>query len=128
VAPKGHGETILPVDDESNILEVASSLLVRANYRVITASTGKDALKIYAERRENIRLVILDVIMPGMSGEECLRAVLELDPDVKVLVASGALKPGMATDMKETGARDFVGKPFDMPQLLEKIRKIIDEE
>jgi len=127
-APKGHGETILLVDDEPNILEVASSLLGRASYRVITASTGKDALEIYAEHRENIRLVILDVIMPGMGGEECLRALLKLDPDVKVLVASGALKPGMATDMKETGARDFVGKPFDMPQLLEKIRKIIDEE
>jgi PAS domain S-box-containing protein len=127
-APKGHGETILLVDDEPSILEVASSLLGRANYRLITASTGKDALEIYAEHRENIRLVILDVMMPGMGGEECLRTFLKLDPDVKVLVASGALKPGMAADMKETGARDFVGKPFDMPQLLEKIRKIIDEE
>ena len=61
--PRGRGETLLLVDDESNFLETTSRLLNRANYRVITASNGKDALELYEKHREEIRLVILD--LPG---------------------------------------------------------------
>ncbi|MGO9739315.1 MAG: PAS domain S-box protein [Desulfomonilaceae bacterium] len=126
--PKGQGETILLVDDESNFLEATSRLLNRANYRVITASNGKEALEHYEKRPKEIRLVVLDLIMPRMGGAECLRSLLTMDPKLRVLMVSGALKAGMAKDLKEAGAKGFIKKPFDMSRMLEKIRKIIDEE
>jgi len=126
--PKGQGETILLVDDESNFLEATSRLLNRANYRVITASNGKEALEHYEKRPKEIRLVVLDLIMPRMGGAECLRSLLTMDPKLRVLMVSGALKAGMAGDLKNAGAKGFIKKPFDMSRILEKIRKIIDEE
>jgi DNA-binding NtrC family response regulator len=126
--PRGQGETILMVDDEANILEMAMSLLNDANYRVIAASNAKDAIELYEKHRDEIRLVLLDLIMPEIGGKQCLEALRNMDPNVKVLVLTGYTKRGMTQELKEAGARDFILKPFDTPQLLEKIRKIIDAE
>jgi two-component system, cell cycle sensor histidine kinase and response regulator CckA len=120
-------ETIMLVDDEPSFLGIISRTLNRSKYDVITASNGQDALELYKKHREGIRLIVLDLIMPGMDGRECLQALRNMDPKVRVLIASGGLKPGMEESLKDAGARGFIGKPFDMPQLLEKIRKIIDE-
>ena len=95
---------------------------------MIIASNGNDALKLYEKHREEIKLVILDLIMVEMRGEECLRYLMKMEPKVRVLMISGVLKPGMAEDLKEAGAKGFIKKPFDMNRMLEKIRKIIDEE
>jgi PAS domain S-box-containing protein len=125
---RGQGETILVVDDEAHITEFASRMLAKANYRVITASNGKEALELYEKHQEEVKLVILDLIMPEMGGEECLRALLTINPGVRVLVVSGDLKEGMADDLKVAGAKGVIKKPFDVTRLLENIRKIIDEE
>ena len=95
---------------------------------MITAIHGKDALELYEKHREEIRLVILDLLMPGMGGQECLGALLRMDPNSRVLMVSGYHEKGMAEELKEAGAKGLMWKPFDMPQLLEKIREIIDEE
>ncbi len=101
---------------------------MRANYTVIKASNGKEASSLYEKHRAEIGLVILDLLMPGMSGKKCLQALRELNPNVRVLIASGALKSEIEADLTEIGAKGFIAKPFDTPQLLEKIRKIIDED
>ncbi len=126
--PRGQGETILLVDDEANILEMASRLLDNANYKVITASNAKDAIELYEKHRDKIRLVLLDMIMPEMGGIRCLEVLRTMDPNVKVLIITGYTESGMTQELKDAGAGDFILKPFDTPQLLEKIRKIIDEE
>ncbi len=125
---KGRGETILLVDDEPSILKIVSRLLNRANYKVVTASNGKNALEVYHKHRMEIRLVILDLIMPGMDGKQCLQALQSTDSKVRVLIATGQSTQGMAEDLQQAGATGFIGKPFDMPQLLETIWKIIDED
>ena len=127
-SPRGQGETILLVDDEANILEMASRLLDNANYKVITASNAKDAIELYEKHRDKIRLVLLDMIMPEMGGIRCLEVLRTMDPNVKVLIITGYTESGMTQELKDAGAGDFILKPFDTPQLLEKIRKIIDEE
>jgi two-component system, cell cycle sensor histidine kinase and response regulator CckA len=126
--PRGQGETILLVDDEPYLLELVSRQLVGANYRTITASNGKEALKLFEKHREQIKLVILDLLMPEMDGKRCLESLREMDPDVRALIATGHAKQGMALDLKEAGAKGFIHKPFDSNQLLEEIRKIIDED
>jgi CheY-like chemotaxis protein len=126
--PRGQGETILLVDDEPDLLDLVSRQMVSANYTVIKASNGKEALNLYKNHRAEIRLVILDLLMPGLSGKQCLEALRKLNSNVRVLIAGGAFKSEIEAVLKESGARGFIGKPFDTPQLLEKIRKIIDEE
>ncbi len=108
--------------------EVTSRMLNRANYRVITASNGRDALELYEKHGKEISLVILDLMMPVMDGRECLRALLKMDPKVRVLVASGALKPEVEGDLKEAGEKGTIGKPFGMPQLLTTIRDVLDAD
>jgi PAS domain S-box-containing protein len=125
VVPQGGTETILLVDDDDSVRDVGTQMLVEYGYRVITASNGREALEIYRARRETISLVILDLFMPEMGGKECLRALLRMDPKVSVLVASGFTQNGQIAEALDSGARGFIGKPFDIPQLLEKIRKII---
>jgi PAS domain S-box-containing protein len=126
--PRGKGETILLVDDEPDLLQIIVRLLNRANYRVITSIHGKDALELYEKHRKEIRLVILDLLMPGMGGKECLRALFRMDPNSRVLMVSGYHEEGIAEKLKDAGAKGFMWKPFDEPELLEKIREIIDEE
>jgi PAS domain S-box-containing protein len=126
--PRGSGETILLVDDEPDFLELAGRSLNRANYTVIGALNGKDAIELYEKHREEIRLVVLDLMMPEMGGKECLEALRRLDPNLKILMASGAVNSDIVEELKEIGATGLISKPFDTPQLLEKIRKIIDEE
>ncbi|MEI6135592.1 MAG: response regulator, partial [Desulfomonile sp.] len=125
---RGQGETILLVDDEPGFLELAGRTLNRSNYRVIKASNGKEALNLYEKHRAEIRLVIMDLLMPEMDGRRCLEALRKVDPNVRVLIASGALNSEIEADLKEIGAKGLIAKPFDMPQLLEKIREIIDED
>ena len=124
----GQGETILLVDDEPDFLELAGRMLNRANYSVILALKGKDALELYEKHREEIRLVILDLLMPEMDGRRCLDALQDIDPNVRVLIATGHTTPDMVGELEQAGAKGFIRKPFDTPQLLEKIRKIIDEK
>ena len=125
--PKGRGETILLVDDEPQITKLTSTMLTKANYRVITASNGKEALELYEKHCAEIKLVILDLIMPDIDGKECLRSLLEVDPKIGILVASGALTERMSADLRKEGAQALIKKPFDMTLLLEEIRKVIDK-
>jgi CheY-like chemotaxis protein len=125
---RGQGETILVVDDEPSFLEIVSRQLTGYNYNIITASNGKESLSLYEKHHEEIKLIILDLMMPKMGGEECLQTLLRMDPKVRVLMISGTLKPGMAEDLKEAGAKGFIKKPFDLNRMLEKIRKVVDED
>jgi PAS domain S-box-containing protein len=126
--PRGRGETILLVDDEPDITKLVSLWLNKANYSVITASNGEEALELYEKHREGIKLIILDIVMPKMDGSVCLRTLLTMEPKIKVLVVSGELNEGMAKDSKEAGAKGFIRKPFDMPELLTTIREVLDKD
>ena len=126
-APRGQGETILLVDDEPDFLKITSQILNKANYRVITASHGKEALELYKKHRAEIKLVVLDLLMPGMEWKDCLRALLRIDPTVRVLIATGYTKSGMTQELLVAGVKDFILKPFNILRFGEKIRKIIDE-
>ena len=87
--PLGGTETVLIVDDEEYVRDLASRFLERAGYRVIAAEDPLTALALYDKERSDISLVILDLIMPKMGGKQCLEELLKIDPRLKVLIASG---------------------------------------
>jgi PAS domain S-box-containing protein len=123
----GQGETILVVDDELLIQDIAEDMLTRFGYSVLRASSGEEALPIAREKKE-VAAVILDLGMPGMGGERCLKALLEVRPGLPVIVASGYAMHDLARDPKSKGAAAFLGKPYRMEELLQTIRAALGQE
>jgi CheY-like chemotaxis protein len=121
-------ETILLADDEEGILEVGEKWLKEMGYEVMLATSGKEAVEVYEEHKDEIDLVVLDMIMPEMGGGEAYDRIKELNPQVRVLLSSGYSIDGRATAILERGCNGFIQKPFDMKALSLEIREILDKE
>lgn len=119
-------ETILLVDDEDLIRELGSRILERSGYTVLTAANGEEALSVYLRQKEHIALIILDLIMPTMGGKDCLKELLRINPQAKILIASGYSADASTREILALGAKDFVAKPFKFKGLLQKVRKALD--
>jgi len=112
---------ILLIDDEVMILDVGKALLERLGYQVLVATGGREGLEIYRQSSHKINLVILDMIMPDLNGVETYELLKEMDPRVKVLLASGYTKDGVADGILKQGAHNFIQKPFDIKKLSQKV-------
>lgn len=119
-------ETILFVDDEKMILEVSRELLESRGYRVYAVGSGQEAIAVYLEKRNEIDLVILDMIMPGISGGETFDRLREINPGIKVLLSSGYSIEGQAQEILDRGCNGFIQKPFQLGKLSGKVREILD--
>jgi CheY-like chemotaxis protein len=127
IAPLPSGrETILVVDDETAILGLAETLLDRFGYQVLRAENGEQALSLMATREVPVDLVILDLNMPGMGGRNCLQALRADYPQVPVLIASGYAPSGSERDTLTAGAAGFIGKPYQLEEMLRVVRNVID--
>lgn len=118
-------ETVLFADDEETIVEVMRDILEALDYRVFTAGSGEEAVKLYGSMKEEIDLVILDVIMPGMGGPETFEAIKALNPDVKVIFSSGYSVNRIAREIMDKGCRAFIQKPFSIETISQKIRDVL---
>jgi two-component system cell cycle sensor histidine kinase/response regulator CckA len=121
-------ETLLFVDDEESILGIGRQLLERLGYKVITCSSGAEAVERYRQEKERIALVILDMIMPGMSGGETFNRLKEINPEVRVILSSGYSINGQAQDILKRGCKGFLQKPFSLTDLSRKVREVLDEK
>lgn len=119
-------ETILFVDDESSVIEGCEGMLTKMGYNVLTAKSGTEALDIYKRKSDKIDMVILDMIMPEMSGGETYDRLKEMDPDIKVLLSSGHSIKGQARMILKRGCNGYIQKPFNIEALSMKIREILD--
>ena len=121
-------ETVLLVDDEDMILVVGKCMLTEMGYKVLLARGGKEALQVFRKDKDKIDLVILDMIMPDISGGKVYDKMKEDNPKVKALLASGYSVTGHAADILKRGCDGFIQKPFDMKQLSGKIRHVLGEK
>ena len=138
-------ETVLLVDDEEMILEVGTQMLEALGYKVVEARSGREAIDIVSKAHRAKRkaeegkeryapsamppapdLIILDMIMPDMGGRETLERIRELNSDIKVLLSSGYSIDGWAKEILERGCDGFIQKPFDIKELSQKVREILD--
>jgi len=124
---KGTG-TVLLVDDEEVILEVGKELLEGMGYRVLTAKDGKEAVEAYKKNRDEIDIVLLDMVMPNMGGGEAYDRMKEINPDIKALLSSGFSIDGEASEILERGCNGFIQKPFSMKELSGRIRNILEKK
>ena len=127
-ALQGGTETILVVDDDDVIRDLCREILTKFGYKVLTAFSGESALDIYGEEKDRIDLVILDLIMPGIGGRKCLEGLLEMDPEAKVILASGYSADGPAAVALKSSIRGFVNKPYQVKQILSAVREALDRK
>jgi PAS domain S-box-containing protein len=124
----GGQETVLIVDDEEDVRRVLQRILERGGYTVIVAQSGTQAAELYRQRSSAIELVVLDVIMPRMGGQETFRRLRELNPGIRVLLSSGYSESGQTAEILEEGARGFLQKPYDVETVLRKVRQTLDTD
>lgn len=120
-------ETILLVDDEEMVVDIGKEILEKLGYTVIPASGGSEAIEKIRQHKHRIDLVILDMIMPDMSGSETFDNLKTIDPDIRVLLSSGYSIDGQASEILNRGCNGFVQKPFNLKQISSKIREILAE-
>ena len=119
-------ETILLVDDEDMIIEVGREMLKAMGYKVLIARSGQEAIAIYRKKQGKIDMVILDMVMPHISGGETYDRLKEINPRIKVLLSSGYSIDGQASEILDRGCNGFIQKPFNIKGLSRKIREILD--
>ena len=120
-------ETILVVDDEETLRYLAKDLLEAYGYKILLAADGPEALEIYRDKYKEIAILLLDMVMPKMGGQELYRKVLEVNPQVKVVFASGYCPPEEIEPIWQEGVMGFVQKPYQIEDLATELRKVLDK-
>ena len=120
-------ENILLVDDEALVINVGVQLLKKLGYTVLEAQSGREAIKIFMEGNHAIDMVILDMVMPDMSGGEVYDRIKRIDSNVKVLLSSGYSIDGQATEILKRGCEGFIQKPYSMEDFSKKIREVLNK-
>jgi PAS domain S-box-containing protein len=123
--PVGNDELILVVDDEESIREITRGTLETFGYRVMTASDGTEALAIYADRKNEIAVVLTDMIMPFMDGPATIRALQRMNPEVKIIAASGLGTGQRAGEGTLEGVSVFLNKPYTAEKLLKTLAHVL---
>jgi DNA-binding response OmpR family regulator len=124
--PRGE-ETVLVVEDEEKVRMLIVEILGRQGYRVLEASHGDEALLIHETHDGPIPLILVDVVMPGMSGSELAKRLASLHPETKILYMSGYTDNAIVHHGVLARGVNYVQKPFTMDGLTRKVREVLDE-
>lgn len=122
--PIGQGELILVVDDEVAIAQITKVTLETYNYKVLTAQNGIEALALYTQHKNKIRLVLIDMMMPLMGGETAIRTLQIINPQVPIVAISGLATTEALVQSMDIGIQGFLAKPFTANQLVNFVQKI----
>lgn len=123
--PAGAGECVLVVDDEEMIRNLARHTLEEFGYRVLTAADGAEALAVYKTRKEEISVVITDMMMPVMDGAGLIRALAEINPNVAIISASGLLEINEENQTQFAAVKAFLPKPYTAEKLLAALARAL---
>jgi two-component system cell cycle sensor histidine kinase/response regulator CckA len=126
--PRGRGELILIVDDEEAVRSVMKRILESHGYRTLAATRGTEAVACYVEKGTEISVVLTDLHMPDMGGAEAIAVLRELNPSVRIIVATGAGSPSGAASVHEMGVQAYIKKPFDLAHLLGTLDQVLHHE
>jgi DNA-binding NtrC family response regulator len=124
---KNEKRTILIVDDEKMVLEVEALMLEKMGFKTLKANSPEKAYRIYEIEKDNIDLVILDMIMPGDNGAEAYQKLKKIKPGIKVLVSSGFWCDMHVNEILSDRQNRFIQKPFKFEELNEKVDSILSE-
>ena len=114
------------VDDDEIVRNLGHEMLSKFGYKILTAPDGETALELYLQKQNEIDLIILDLMMPGMGGQKCLEKLLQVNPKVKVLIASGHADNNSIVTEMSTLAKGFIAKPYKVQKILNSVREILN--
>lgn len=123
--PRGHGELILVVDDEPAIRQITQTTLEAYSYQVLTASDGIEALALYAQHKDEISVVLMDMMMPTMDGPTTIRTMRKIQPQVKIVAVSGLVFNEKLAQVRRFGIQTFLYKPYTTKELLKMIDDVL---
>jgi len=124
-APRGQGQTVLVVDDEESVRRVLKSTLEKGGYEVLQAANGKEALTIYNERGRHIAAIVIDMTMPVLGGVPTMRELVKINPDVRIIAASGIHDNEATAKSIGRQVKDFLAKPFTSERLLRAVNQAV---
>ena len=124
--PMGDGELILVVEDEVSLRDITRQTLESYGYRVMTALDGTDAVARYIEKKDEVRLVITDMMMPYLDGPATIRAIRRVNPASRIIATSGLMISEYAKEAKGLGVQAFLAKPYTAETLLQTIRRVLE--
>jgi PAS domain S-box-containing protein len=122
----GHGELILVVDDEQSIREVTKTLLESYDYKVIVASDGIEAIALYTQYKQDIKVVLIDMMMPSMDGSTTIRVLQKINPQVKIIGVSGLVSNHKMLELVGHCVKTFLPKPYTSHELLKKLQVVLN--
>ncbi|TAL24227.1 MAG: response regulator [Nitrospirae bacterium] len=128
ITPKAREGSILIVEDNESVLNLIYKKLIKLDYRVLTATNGKDAMAIFNDNRDDIKLLITDLVMPGMGGMELSRLIKAENPFVKIIALSGYPLGSMEKDLRKSGIEECMKKPFKGQKLVETVCRVLERE
>ena len=120
--------TILVAEDEDSVRELACKLLGRLGFSVLTANNGQKAVDIFRQNSDKITAVLLDVSMPYLNGDKALAEMKRIRSDVKAIICSGYSQDMVMEQFTDTEPVSFLQKPYQIKELTDKIRKVIEED
>ncbi|MCI0536220.1 MAG: response regulator [Verrucomicrobiales bacterium] len=126
--PTGQGELVLLVDDEVALRELIKNILEACGYRVMIANDGNDALIQYGRHKDQIALVLTDMMMPFMDGPALIRALRRVDPKAKIIAATGLATDSKMVEAKVLGVNGFIAKPYTAEKLLTMLHEVLSLE
>ncbi|WP_395742886.1 response regulator [Prosthecobacter sp.] len=126
--PRGNGELVLVVDDEADVRQVVQQILEAFGYWVLLAADGSEALAMYTSRRDEIAVVLTDMMMPVMDGPATIQALKSLDPQIRIIAASGLSTSSNAAKATRAGVNHFIAKPYTTHTLLQSLNTVLQAE
>ncbi|KAF3891199.1 response regulator [Tolypothrix bouteillei VB521301] len=121
----GHGELILVVDDEPSIQEITKASLEAYNYKILTANDGVEAIALYAQYKDTIRVVLMDMMLPLLDGLTAIRTIQKINPHVKVIATSGLMSSSKLAAATGNGVQKFLPKPYTVKELLYALQTVL---
>ena len=121
----GHGELILVVDDEAAIQEITTTSLEAHNYKILVASDGIEAIALYAQNRDKISAVLMDIMLPSLDGLIAIRTLQKINPQVRIIASSGLMSDNKLNAVAAIGVNTFLSKPYTVNELLLSLQKVL---
>ncbi|MEH1915332.1 hybrid sensor histidine kinase/response regulator [Nostoc sp.] len=121
----GHGELILVVDDEAAIQEITITSLEAHNYKILVASDGIEAIALYAQNRDKISAVLMDIMLPSLDGLTAMRTLQKINPQVRIIASSGLMSENKLSAVAAIGVNTFLSKPYTVNELLLSLQKVL---
>ena len=119
---------VLVVDDEDIILRTTHAILERSGYKTVMASGGEEAITIFQQDGKNISVVLLDVMMPGMTGDETFRNLRAIQKDIPIVISSGYNELHVMQYFEGSNVSAFIQKPYSSAQLVDKISAVLNKK